>query len=170
MPTLRYTPDALYVQEGAEYMKLALLCLLWLLVMGFSYRLPSLLDQGRQGLAEWKFLSDGLDNVVQFIFATSKGAFSVARRKSEIERVIADRVPSEALFQKPIFVGRQYNKEVANPLSHSNGELMLNQENSKPQRCVSRPTCKRVSVWGAGGGGHPSAGRSSASLLFILQS
>jgi hypothetical protein len=29
-------------------------------------------------------------------------------------------VSREALFQKPIFVGRQNKKEVANPLSHTN--------------------------------------------------
>jgi hypothetical protein len=29
-------------------------------------------------------------------------------------------VPREALFQEPIFVGRQNKEEVANPLSHSN--------------------------------------------------
>ena len=31
-------------------------------------------------------MSDGLDNVLQFIFATTKGAFFVPRRNGEIER------------------------------------------------------------------------------------
>ena len=101
-------------------MTLALFRFLRLPLLGFRYRLPSLPDQGRQGLSEWKLVSDGLDNVLQFIFATSKGAFFVARRNGEIERRIPDRVPREALFQKPIFVGRQNKEEVANPLSHSN--------------------------------------------------
>jgi len=99
---------------------LALLRFLRLLVLGFRSRLPLLPDQGCQGLTEWKLVSDGFDNVLQFIFATSKGTFFVARRNGEIERVIPDRVPREALFQKPIFVGRQNKKELANPLSHSN--------------------------------------------------
>jgi len=63
---------------------------------------------------------DGLDNVPEFIFATSKGAFFVARWNGEIERAIPDRVPWEAVFQKPILVDRQNKKEVANPLSHFN--------------------------------------------------
>ena len=62
---------------------------------------------------------DGLDNVFQFIFAASKGAVSFARRNVEIERIIPCGVPRKALFQKPIFVGRQNKKEVANPFSHS---------------------------------------------------
>jgi len=99
---------------------LALPRFLRLLVLGFRSRLPLLPDQGCQGLSEWKFVSDGLDNVLQFIFATGKSAFFVARRNGEIERVIPDRMPREALFQKPIFVGRQNKKELANPLSHSN--------------------------------------------------
>jgi hypothetical protein len=111
--------NLLGVREGAEDMKLALRWFLRLLLLGFRYRLPLLLDQGCQGLAEWKLVCDGLDNVLQFIFATSKGMFSVARRNSEIERVMSDRVPWEALLQKPIFVGRQNKKEVANPFSHS---------------------------------------------------
>ena len=97
-----------------------MLAFLRCLLLGFRSRLPLLPDQGCQGLTEWKLASDGLDNVLQFIFATSKGAFFVARRHGEIERVIPDRVPWEALFQKPIFVDRQNKKEVANPLSHSN--------------------------------------------------
>ena len=91
------------MQEGAQEMKLALLRFLFL---EFRNRLPSLLDQGCQGVTEWKLVSDGLDNVLQLFFATSKGAFFVARRNGEIERVIPDRVPWEALFQKSIFVSR----------------------------------------------------------------
>ena len=101
-------------------MKLALLRLLF---PGFRSRLPLLPDQVCQGLTEWKLVFDGLDNVVQFILATSKGAFFVARRNGEIERVIPDRVPWEAVFQKPILVDRQDKKELANPLSHSNHRL-----------------------------------------------
>jgi hypothetical protein len=101
-------------------MKLALLRFLRLVVLRFRSRLPLLPDQGCQSLTEWKVVSDGLDNVLQFIFATSKGAFVVVRRNGSIERFIPDRVPREALFQKPIFVGRQNKKEVANVLSHSN--------------------------------------------------
>jgi len=119
---------------------LALLRFFRLLVLGFGYRLPLLPDQACQGLTEWKLVCDELDNVLQLIFATSKGTFSVARRNGEIERVIPDRVPRKAVFQKPIFVDRQNKKEVANPLGHSNRELIANQENSKPPRCVSRPT------------------------------
>ena len=69
---------------------LALLRFLRLVVLGFRYRLPLLVDQACQGLSEWKLVSDGLDNVLQLIFATSKGTFSVARRNGEIERVIPD--------------------------------------------------------------------------------
>jgi len=58
---------------------LALLRFLRLLLLGFRSRLPSLPDQGCQGLTEWKLVFDGLDNVLQFIFATSKGAFFVGR-------------------------------------------------------------------------------------------
>jgi hypothetical protein len=76
-------------------------------------------DQGCQGFTDWKLVSDGLDNVQQFIFATTKGAFFVPRRNGEIERRIPDRVPWEALFQTPIFVDRQNEKVVANPVSHS---------------------------------------------------
>jgi len=65
---------------------------------------------------------DGLDNVLQLLFATSKGTFAVGHRKGEIERVIADRVPRKAVLQKPKFVSRQNEKEVANPLSHYSGE------------------------------------------------
>ena len=101
-------------------MKLALLRLLRLVVLGFRNRLPLLPDQGCQGLTEWKLVSDEFDNVLQFIFAASKGTLFVARRNGEIERVKPDRVSREALFQKPIFVGWQNKKEVANPLSHSN--------------------------------------------------
>ena len=101
---------------------LALLRILRLVVLGFRYRLPLLPDQVCQGLTEWKLVSDGLDNVSQLLFATSKGTFSVGHRKGQIERVIADRVPREALFQKPKFVSRQNKKEVANPLSHYSGE------------------------------------------------
>ena len=98
------------------------LALLRLLVPGFRYRLPLLLDQGRQDLTEGKLLCDGLDNVLQLLFATSKGTFAVGHRKGEVEGVIADRVPGEALFQKPEFVGRQNEREVANALSHYSGE------------------------------------------------
>jgi hypothetical protein len=95
------------------------LALLRILILGFRSRLPLLPDQGCQGPTERKLVSDGLDNVLEFIFATSKGMFFVARRKGEIERVVPDGVPWQALFQKPIFVSRQNKKEVANPLSHS---------------------------------------------------
>jgi hypothetical protein len=98
---------------------LALLRFLRLLLLGFRSRLPLLPDQGCQGLTEWKLVFDGLDNVLQFIFATSKGAFFVGRRNGEIERVVPDRVPWEALFQKSIFVGGQNKKVVANSVSHS---------------------------------------------------
>jgi len=107
-------------RRGGYDVSLALLRFLRILVLGFRSRLPLLPDQGRQGLTEWKLVFDGLDNVLQFIFATSKGTFFVARRNGEIERVKPDRVSREALFQKPIFVGRQNKIEVANPLSHSN--------------------------------------------------
>ena len=120
VPALRHSPNALYVPEGAEDIMLALLRFLQLLVLGFRSRLPLLLDQGCQDLTERKLMFDGFDNVLQFIFATSKGTFFVTRRNGEIERVIPDRVPREALFQKPIFVGRQNKREVANPLGHSN--------------------------------------------------
>ena len=106
-------------------MKLALLRflrILRLLVPGFRYRLPLLVDQGREDLTEGKFLGDGLDNVLQLLFATSKGTFAVGHRKREVERIIADRVPGEALLQKPQFVSRQNEKEVANVLSHYSGE------------------------------------------------
>ena len=106
-------------------MKLALLRflrILRLLVPGFSYRLPLLLEQTCQDLTEGKLLCDGLDNVLQLLFATSKGTFAVGHRKREVERVIADRVPGEALFQKPEFVSRQNEKEVAHALSHYSGE------------------------------------------------
>ena len=73
---------------------LALLRFLQLLVLGFRSRLPLLLDQGCQDLTERKLMFDGFDNVLQFIFATSKGTVFVARRNGEIERVIPDRVPS----------------------------------------------------------------------------
>ena len=84
-------------------MKLALLRILFL---GFRYRLPLLPDQGYQGLTEWKLVSDRSDNVLQFIFATSKGTLPFGGRNGEIERVIPDRVPWEALFQKRMFFGR----------------------------------------------------------------
>jgi len=71
-------------------MKLALPRILRLFVLGFRYRLPLLPDQGCQGLTEWKLVSDELDNVLQFIFATSKGTFFVARWNGEIERVVPD--------------------------------------------------------------------------------
>ena len=107
---------------GAGDTKLAFLRFLRFLVPRFRYRLQLLLDQGRQDLTEGKFLCDGLDNVLQLLFATSKGAFAVGHRKREVEGVIADRVPGEALFQKPEFVSRQNEREVANALSHYNGE------------------------------------------------
>ena len=86
--------------------------------MGFRARLPLLPDQACQGLTEWKFVFNGLDNVPQFIFATSKCTFSVAGRNGEIERGIPDRMPREVLFQKRIFVHRQNKKEVVNQFSH----------------------------------------------------
>lgn len=61
---------------------------------------------------------DELDNIIQLIFATSKSAFSVARRDTEIERAISDRVSREAFFQKPMFVGRQDKIEVPNSSGH----------------------------------------------------
>ena len=85
---LGHLPDAQYIQESAEEMLLALCRFLRLLGLGFRYRLPLLPDQGCQGLTEWKLVYDGIDNVLQFIFATSKGMFFVARRNGEIERVI----------------------------------------------------------------------------------
>jgi len=48
------------------------------------------MDQTRQSFTEWKLLSDGLDNLMEILFATSKGACVVARRNREIERVIAE--------------------------------------------------------------------------------
>ena len=104
---------------GAEDTKLALLRLL---VPGISYRLPLLLEQTCQDLTEGKLLCDGLDNVLQLLFATSKGTFAVGHRKREVEGIIADRVPGEAFFQKPEFVSRQNEREVANALSHYSGE------------------------------------------------
>jgi len=87
-------------------------------LMGFRYWLPSLPEQVFQDLTERKLLCDGLDNILQFIFAASKGTFPFARRNGEIERVIPDRVPWEVLFQKRIFLDRQNEKVFANPLSH----------------------------------------------------
>jgi hypothetical protein len=110
------------VQEGAGDMKLTLLRFLRLLVPGFRYRLPLLLEQTCQDLTEGKLLCDGLDNVLQLLFATSKGTFAVGHRKGEVEGVVADRVPGETLFQKPEFVGRQNERDVANALSHYSGE------------------------------------------------
>ena len=98
---------------------LALPRFLWFLVPGFRERLALLLDQGCHSLSDWKLVSDGLDNVFQFIFATSKGTVSIARRNVEIERVIPCGVPGETLLQKPIFIGRQNKKEVTNPFTHS---------------------------------------------------
>ena len=86
--------------------KLALYRFLRLLVLEFRSRLPLLANQVCKGLTEWKLVCDGLDNVLQFIFATSKGTFPFARWNGEIERVIPDRVPWEALFQKRMFFGR----------------------------------------------------------------
>ena len=65
---------------------LALFRFLGLPLLGFRSRLPLLPDQGCQGFTDWKLVSDGLDNVLQFIFATTKGAFFVPRRNGEIER------------------------------------------------------------------------------------
>jgi hypothetical protein len=81
-----------------------------------------LLDQDCQGLTQWKLLYDGLDNVLQLLFATSKGPFAVGHWKGEVEGVIADGVSGEALFQKPEFIGRQNEREVANALSHYSSE------------------------------------------------
>jgi hypothetical protein len=129
---------------------LALFRFLRLTLLGFRSRLPLLPDQGCQGLTDWKLVSDGLDNVLQFIFATSKGVFFVPRRNGEIERRIPDRVPWEALFQTPIFVGRQNKKEVANPVSHSHHRV-----NRKPGEkqaaalCLSANTRRRYPAGGA---------------------
>ena len=79
VPALGLSFDALGVQDGAEDIMLALLRFLRLLLLGFRSRLPLLPDQGCQGLTEWKLVFDGLDNVLQLIFATSKGAFFVGR-------------------------------------------------------------------------------------------
>ena len=62
---------------------------------------------------------DRFDDVVQFVFATSEGPFAVAPRNVEIQCVIANRVPGQALFQKSVFVNRQNKEEVANPFIHS---------------------------------------------------
>src|SRR5258706_11934155 len=113
-------------KKALRLMNLALLRLLRFVVLGFRNRLPLLADQGCQNLSERKLVSDGLDNVLQFIFATSKGAFVAARRYGEIKRVVPNRMPWEALFQKLIFVGRQNKKEVANTLSHSNHRVNTN--------------------------------------------
>jgi len=118
---------------------LALFRFLRLSLLGFRYRLPLLPDQGCQGLTDWKLVSDGLDNVLQFIFATSKGTFFEARRNGEIERRIPDRVPWEALFQTPIFVDRQNEKVVANPVSHSHHRV-----NRKPGE--KQPAALRLSA------------------------
>ena len=126
---------------------LALLRFLRLLVPGFRYRLQLLLDQGRQDLTEGKFLGDGLDNVLQLLFATSKGTVFVARRNGEIERVIPDRVPWEALFQKPIFVGGQNKKVVANPVSHSHRRV--NRKSGEKQAPALRLSGRH------GNGAHP---------------
>jgi len=91
-------------------------------LLGFRYWLPSLPDQVFQGLSKWKLAGDGLDNVLQFVFATSKGTLPFAHRNGEIERVIADRVPWKTLFHKRIFFGRQNKKEIANSLSHYSDE------------------------------------------------
>ena len=100
-------------------MESSLLRILRRLIIAFRYRLPLLPNQARQDLTEWKLLFDGLDNVLQLLFAASKGAFSVGHRQGEIERFKADRVPREALFQKPKFVSGQNKIEVANPFSHT---------------------------------------------------
>ena len=107
---------------------LALLRFLRLPVLGFRSRLALLPDQGCHSLSKWKLVADGLDNVLQFIFATSKGAVFVVRRHGAVEGVIPDRVPGEARFQNPIFVGRQNKIEVANRLSHTNHRV-----NRKPR-------------------------------------
>lgn len=112
------------------------------LSLRFGYRLPLLPDQVCHRLTERKLVSDGLDNVLQFIFTTSEGPFSIPRRNVEVEGIIADRVPGEALFQKPIFVGGQNKEEVADAFSHSI-ELIASQQKSKPSGS-SRLTCKRV--------------------------
>ncbi len=111
---------------------LALRRFLRLLVLDRS-RLPLLPDQGYQDLTEWKLVSDGLDNVLQFIFATSKGTFFVARRNGAIERFIPDQLPREALFQKPIFVGPQNKKASRTRWAIPTTELIGSQENSKPR-------------------------------------
>lgn len=121
---------------------LALFRFLRLSLLGFRYRLPLLPDQGYQGLTEWKLVSDGLDNVLQFIFATSKGTFFVARRNGEIERRIPDRVPWEALFQTRIFVDRQNEKVVANPVSHSHHRV--NRKPGEKQAAALRLSANRT--------------------------
>lgn len=63
-----------------------------LLILGFRNRLALLANQVCQHLTEWKLAFDELDNILQLIFATSKGAFFVTHRDAEIERVIPDRV------------------------------------------------------------------------------
>ena len=131
---LRHLLGARYLQEDTADIKLAFLRFLWLRVLGFRYGLTLLLDQDCQGFAEWKLLYDRLDNVLQLLFATSKGTFSIGDRKGEVERVETDRVPRQTFFQKPEFVSRQNKKKVANPLSHSTGELIPNQQNSKSPR------------------------------------
>jgi hypothetical protein len=88
-------------------------------------------------------VSDGLDNVLQFIFATSKGAFFVARRNGEIERRIPDRVPWEALFQTRIFVDRQNEKVVANSVSHSHHRV--NRKPGEKQAALAHLGQDRVS-------------------------
>jgi hypothetical protein len=84
---------ARYLQEDTADIKLAFFRFLWLRVLGFRYGLTLLLDQDCQGFAEWKLLYDRLDNILQLLFATSKGTFSVGDRKGEIECVETDRVP-----------------------------------------------------------------------------
>lgn len=72
---------------------LALFSFFGFLFWDLDVGLPLLPDQVYQGLTEWKLVSDGLDNVLQFIFAASKGAFFVPRRNGEVERRVPDRVP-----------------------------------------------------------------------------
>ena len=88
-----------YVTRRRGERMLALLRFLRFLVLGFRSRLALLPDQGCQSLSQRKLVADGFDNVLQFIFAACKGAFFVVRRHGEVEGVIPERVPGEALFQ-----------------------------------------------------------------------
>ena len=66
-------------------MMLELCRFLRFLGLGVRCRLKLLPDQVCQGLTARTLVLNGLDNVFQFIFATSEGTFSVAGRNGEIE-------------------------------------------------------------------------------------